>query len=195
MNRTRAWWNGLEPQWRQAFREAFFSRPSPSFSPSEEELHQLLHTQVLRLAGPGAPYSNLSIALTNLSGVVALRDLTYLSVTDCHITTLEELHGHHQLRSLFVQDNRLTSLKGIESCTGLQELYAQNNALSSVAPLRSLTRLHTLYVSGNALTNLDGLTPHHGEVMRDCFVLPNAGLPNREIIRLQQEIGLIPRRG
>ncbi|MBB4080957.1 Leucine-rich repeat (LRR) protein [Lewinella aquimaris] len=191
----RAWWTALETQWQRVFRETYLNLPPGDGTPTDAELESLLSAQVLRCAGPTAPYPNTSVVLTNLSGLAELQELTFVSVTDSHIRDLAELARHRNLRSLFVQDNQLTSLSGIEALTELESLYAQNNQLSSLEPIRALTKLHTLYVSGNQLTSISGLTPDHGDTLRNCYILPNEHLPNREIIKLQQKVGLLPKRG
>lgn len=196
LQRARRWWADLELQWKMAYNETVFG-VGPTVEPPHDDHLMLLLIQVdtLRFAGPGAAYPNLTTALTNLSGLIPLYHLRYLSCTDMAITGVTELARHTQLRHLFLQDNRLTSLAGIEGAVHLESLYVQNNRLTSLSPVAGLTNLTTLYASGNRLRSLDGLTAAHGDRLRHCHVMPNAHLPQREIIRIQNEAGILCRTG
>jgi len=194
--RARQWWVGLEEQWKQAMNEATLGRGATLEVPSDEDL-LLLRYQLdnLRFAGPDAQSSNLSIRLTNLSGVAALDHISFLSVTNCAIEGVEELVGHEALKHLYLYENALTSLEGIEGLTGMEELFVQHNKLTDLTPLRKLTNLKTLYASRNELASLEGLHEGHSDQLKRCFLLPNENLSQREIIRLQNEAFILVKTG
>jgi Leucine-rich repeat (LRR) protein len=155
----------------------------------------LIGVDTLRLAGPTAFNSNVSTPLTNLSGLLPLYNLKYLSITHMNLREVRSLRHFTKLEHLFLNENQIESLHGIEPLFHLKELYVQHNHLSDLKPVKRLTRLETLYASGNQLTSLQGLTPAHADHMRRCYVLPNEQLRDREILRVQQEAGIICRRG
>lgn len=196
LKRARKWWNDLEMQWQFAYNEAVFGKGMVVESPTDDELMLLLlKADTLRFAGPFAHAPNVTMPLTNLTGLIPLYHLKYLSITNMHFTSLKELQRHTRLEHLFVYENRLTSLEGIEQMKNLKDLYAQGNQLTDLSPIKNLTNITTLYVSGNRLTKIKGLTEKHADNMKFFYVLPNDNLPDREIIRTQNQIGILCRKG
>jgi hypothetical protein len=196
LQRARKWWQDLEMQWKFAYNEAVFGKGPTIEPPSDEELMVLLiRADTLRFAGPFATNPNISTPLTNLSGLIPLYHLKYLSLTHMKVKSLSELTRHTQLEYLFVYDNELTSLDGIEGMLNMKELYFQNNKVTSLVPIARLTQLKTIYASNNSLTKITGLTEKHGDALKKFYILPNEDLPDREIIRTQNEIGIICKQG
>jgi len=190
------WWSGLEEQWQLAFNEGVLRLGKIKDTPGDDDLIYVYRdAENIRLAGPKAQFSNLSFELTNLSGLQSMQKLSFLSVTDMALTGLKELTNSTTLRNLFVQNNQLTSLAGIEGNKELMELYVQDNALTTLLPIQGLTKLQMLCASRNQLENLDGITPAHADEMRQCMVLPNDKLRDRDILKLQNECGIIARKG
>lgn len=186
MRRLR-WWADLEPQWRAAFQIAFFCHANP---PNSEELEMLWQASVLRLAGPKAPYPNLNFELTNCSGLAGLSNLQILVLTNHRIETIREVSQMSKLKSLFVNNNLIRRLDGIEPLKNLEQVYAQVNRIESLEPIRHLVNLREVYVSLNALTTLDGLTRTHTRALKTFFCLPNEHLPDREVIRVERNLGI-----
>ena len=184
------WWKSLSPQWRQAFAMSVLLH---SNEPTEDEIEQLLKMQVLRLAGPTAPFSNCSIELTDLSGIAAMHRLETMIVTHHAIETIGEVAALTQLKSLFLFNNRINSLEGIEGLGNLEQLYVQCNQLSSIKPIRNLLNLEEVFISDNNLTSLDGLTEAHADNLKKFVCLPNAKLKQKEIIHVERNLGIICR--
>ena len=196
LKRARKWWQDLEMQWKFAYNEAVFGKGPTIEPPGDEELMILLiRADTLRFAGPLAYNPNITTPLTNLSGLIPLYHLRYLSLTHMNITGLKELSRHTRMEHLFVYDNKLTSLEGIEGMLNLKDLYFQNNQVSDLMPIARLTNLKTIYASNNQLKKINGLSEKHGDELRKFYILPNDNLPDREIIRTQNEIGIICRTG
>ena len=196
LQRARQWWKDLEMQWKLAHNEAVFGKGPVMEPPKDDELmFFLIRADGLRYAGPMAINPNVSTPLTNLSGLIPLYHLTYLSFTNMAITGVQELKRFTKLKHLFLYENRLQSLKGIEGMRDLEELYVQNNALDSLKPIKHLTKIKTLYATGNQLSRIDGLTQKHSSSMKKFYVQPNDQLPDREIIRVQNELGILCRKG
>ena len=196
VKRGRHWWSGLEMKWKMAFNEAIFGKGPTLEPPQDEELITLLmRADSLRFAGPGAYSPNLTQIPDNLSAIAGLPHLTYLSFTDSKLSSLKEIRHLVKLQSLFVYNNELTSLDGVENMVNLVSLYVQHNKIENLEPVRRLTRLKTLYVSNNQLTSLNGITEAHEQHLRKFHVLPNDTLRHREIIRVQNEFGILCQKG
>lgn len=196
LKRAQQWWHDLEMQWKMAYNEAVFGKGPTLEPPKDDELMILLvRADTLRFAGPLAARPNMTTLLTNLSGLIPLYHLYYLSISHMKITSLKELSRHTRLEHLFVYDNQITSLDGIQGMGNLKELYVQNNKLTSLKPLKKLRNIEKLYVSGNDITSFDGITKKHAKKMRQFYGLPNDNIRDRDIIQFQNKIGIICRKG
>ena len=196
LHNAQEWWKNLEMQWKMAFNEACLGK-GPSIGPPKDEELVLLLTRVntFRFAGPMAYNPNVQQMPTNLTGLAGLKNIELISFTYGPITGIKELANLSKLRSLFVNNNKITSLQGIENLLYLEELYCQHNEIESIQPVGRLTNLHTLYVTKNKLKSLKGLTPKHGDKLRRFHVDPNDHLPHREMIRIQNECGILCKKG
>lgn len=181
------WWMGLDPEWKKAYGMAFFHHFN---EPSPPELAQLYSTPVLRLVGPCAPYPNMDFELTGLSGVKELYQLELLVVTHHRIRDVSALQSLQKLKGLFLFNNRIENLDGIEALAGLEQLYVQFNDISSLKPIRQLTRLKELYINNNAFTSLDGLTEDHSDRLNAFFCKPNNGLRQKEMLYVENQLGI-----
>ncbi|MEO6232197.1 MAG: leucine-rich repeat domain-containing protein [Ferruginibacter sp.] len=184
------WWNQLELQWQLAFAKTVLLHNN---KPTEVELAALYNITTLRLAGPSAPYPNMQVELTNLSGIKNLPNLSLLFVTHQQISNVEIVSTLPLLKSLFLNNNCITSLKGIETLTDLEQLYVQHNQINSIKPVEQLTNLREFYVQDNCIASLDGLTEKHSDKLTMFICRPNEQLKQKEIIRAERELGIICR--
>ena len=184
------WWNGLEDQWKRAFNEAVWRKGAVLEEPSTEELELLTDSPALRFAGPRAPYPNMTFELNNLSGISALKQAETLVVTHHALRSVQEVAQLKQLKNLFINNNLITDLQGIQALHQLEMLYAQCNALTTILPIRKLTKLREVYLNDNQLNSLEGLREEHSKSMKMLMVLPNENLPDREVMRVEREIGI-----
>ena len=181
------WWQQLETQWKHAFAECFFKYNN---EPTLTELAQLHSSSAIRLAGPTAPYPNMSFELTNLSGLVGLENLTIVVVSHQLVETVRELKALPQLTNLFLFNNKITSLEGIENLAQLSQLYVQSNKIVSILEVRNLINLKELYVNDNLITSLEGLTEEHADKLEKFFCKPNDQLKSKELLRVERELGI-----
>lgn len=196
LQRARQWWQDLEMQWKMAYNEVLFAKGPTIEPPKDDELMLLLlQVDTLRFAGPMAANPNMTTRLTNLSGLIPLYHLFYLSLSDSDITSLEPLKRHTKLEHLFLYNNKITSLKGIEDMTKLKDLYVQNNELTDIEPVRKLTNLESFYCSGNQLTSLKGMTKQHAAQRVKFYVLPNDKLKDKDILKVEDKLGIKCRKG
>jgi Leucine-rich repeat (LRR) protein len=186
----RDWWDQLEPQWQEAFGVSVLKH---SDEPNAAELDALYNMQTIRLAGPGAPFSNLPFELTNLSGIQGLPNLTIIIITHHKIRTIEVLRNLSQLKSLFLFNNSISSLEGIEGLWDLEQLYVQYNQITSIKPIEHLTNLREVYIHDNCIVSLDGLTEKHSDKLLTFVCRPNELLKQKEIIRAERDLGIICR--
>lgn len=194
--RAKKWWNDLEGQWKLAFNEAVYGKGPVFEPPSDDELMiLLLRADTLRFAGPLAMNPNMSTQVTNLSGLIPLYHLKYLSISHSRISSLEELTRHTNLEHLFVYDNQITSLKGIEGMKNLKNLYFQNNLVSSFKPAKKLHQLEVIYATNNKFTELKGITKKHSNNLQKFYIIPNEGIKDRDVIQFQNKVGIICRKG
>jgi hypothetical protein len=185
--KRRRWWLQLESQWQSAFQTTVFGHNN---TPNDEDLQKLGSINTLRMAGPTAPYPNMSFELTNLSGVSDLTNLEILIVTHHHIHDLKELKTLDKLSKLFVFNNQISSLEGIENLTLLEQFYAQCNQITSVKSLQNLINLQEVYINYNLLATLEGLTKLHSNKLKNLICLPNDNLLQKEIIRVENKLGI-----
>ena len=181
------WWQGLTPQWKQAFAETCFHHNS---APAPAELAQLFVAPALRFAGPRAPFPNMSFELTDLSGIRALTNLEILVVIFQQLESVAELQTLTKLKSLFLYNNRIRSLQGIEKLSAMEQLYVQSNRVDNLRPVEKLTNLKELYVNDNPLTSLEGLTEEHADTLELFFCKPNPQLKQKELLRVERELGI-----
>lgn len=181
------WWLGLTPVWRSAFQTAILQH---SAHPTAEELEYLWQIPAIRFTGPRAPYPNLPFELTDCSGLQGMSNLEIVVLTHHQLGSVTELATLPKLRSLFVNNNSIRSLTGIESLKKLEQLYAQFNQIDSLVPVRELTGLREIYINFNPIKTLDGITAKHARNLKGFFCLPNDDLPDREVMRVEQRLGI-----
>ena len=213
------WWQSLSPAWQRAFNEvmlksenntemppalgrrrlyedAFPSNAggvavlSPGFQPRERYDKVRSHENK-----PGAAYPNMSFELSDISGLLGLKQLQIVVIINQQLSDLGGINVLKNLKSLFVLDNRISNLDDLESMTQLEELYCQNNFIRSLLPLRAHTRLKTLYCSDNQLTSLEGIGEQHAGTLEKFVCLPNKGIPHPDIVRFELSIGIKCQRG
>lgn len=192
MNTTQAeaWWQSLEPQWQKAFNRVMLQKGATTEMPNEAGFATIFDHKFLRFAGPKAPYPNMDFELSNLSGLAVFKDAEMVSVTYHNISDLNGIKGLNKLKSLFLDNNQITNMDGIENLTELSEIYIQSNLIESLLPIQKLTDLKALYCNDNRLTSLEGLTEDHSDNLRTFICLPNDGVKQREIIRVENTLGI-----
>ena len=184
------WWLALEPQWKKAFNETILRKGPIEDLPSDSDLIQLFSHKFLRFAGPQAPFPNMSFELTNLSGLTAFTDAELISVTYHLLTSLGEIAHLTKLKNLFADNNRLAEIDGVKNMLALEELFINNNRITTLKPVAKLTNLKSLYCAANALTSFDGLTEKHSDKLLHFICLPNEGVHQKELIRVEHTLGI-----
>ena len=184
------WWKQLEPQWQEAFNVSVLRH---SNEPNPAELDALYHQQIIRLAGPTAPFPNIHFELTDLSGIQHLGNLEIAIITHHKIDSIQVLRNLPHLKSLYLFNNSITGLEGIEELTQLEHLYVQCNQVTSIKAVEQLVNLKEFYINNNRIASLEGLTEKHSDKLLMFVCRPNEQLRQKEIIRVERELGIICR--
>jgi hypothetical protein len=179
------WWRQLSHPWKQAFAETFFNHNN---EPTPEELARLFASPALRLAGPKAPFANMSFMLNDLSGLRQLTNLRVLVANYHELEKIDELEALTQIKALYLIGNRINSLRGLEGLIHLEQLYLQFNEIESIREVKKLINLRELYVHDNHLSSLEGLTEEHSEKLNVLVCKPNERLKQKEIMRVEKEL-------
>ncbi len=107
------------------------------------------------IAGEGFVNSN---AVTDLSPLEKLTQLTYLYLRDNTITDISPLAGLTQLKSLNLWGNAITDISPLSGLTQLTYfLNLRDNTITDISPLAGLTQLTYLYLGGNPITDISPL--------------------------------------
>lgn len=189
------WWDSLEPQWKKAFNEAVLGNGPIENRPTRTEMESIHAATALRFAGPRAPYPNMSFELNNLSGLAQLAGVETLVVIFHPIRQLGDLSHMKGLTGLFVNNCQLQSLEGIEELAQLKLLYATVNEISDIRPIKKLTHLADFQFAHNKINSLKGITKKHVGNMKNFVCLPNEDLPDRDIIKVENRLGIRCKRG
>ena len=189
------WWDSLESQWKKAFNEAVLGNGPIEKRPTRTEMESIHAGAALRFAGPKAPYPNMTFELTNLSGLAKIEKVETLVVIFHPIHQIGSLSHMTMLTGLFVNNCQLQSLEGIEELRNLQMLYASVNEIKNIKPIKQLTNLVDLQFPYNKISSLEGITNKHVAKMKNFVCLPNEDLPDREIIKVENRLGIRCKRG
>lgn len=185
-----AWWQSLEDQWKMAFNETILQKGPVASTPDDNELASLFNYKYLRFAGPRAPFPNMSFELTNLSGLAAFKEAELISVNFHLISNLDEISHLTRLKNLFLDNNQLANINGVKNMLTLEELFINDNQITSLKPIVKLTNLKSLYCASNTLNSFEGLTEKHSDKLVFFICLPNQGVPQKEVIRVENTLGI-----
>lgn len=139
-----AWWENLDPAWRDVFREKY----SLDDSPTTEELHQLTGK------------SELSFERVNVSDLKALTvfsNLRSLSIFDAPISSVSPISSMGLLTTLKLSQVPVTDFLPLSGLSQLVNLDLSNTGIEVLVPIGNLVRLEKLNLSGTNLKTLKGL--------------------------------------
>jgi serine/threonine protein kinase len=141
----REWWNQLDDDWKEVFKEAIKIKSDPS----DDELVKIVNLQ------------ELNCSYNKISDFKPLRALTNLQTLDCSsnflIRDLEPLRALTNLQTLNCSYNKISDLEPLRALTNLQTLNCEHNKISDLEPLRALTNLQTLFCYSNQISDLEPL--------------------------------------
>lgn len=95
--------------------------------------------------------------LSSIENLSAIRTLTHLDLSGNSIRDLSPLSFMSKILELDLSHNALDNLNALSSLSGLEKLNVSYNSLSSVVPLASCTGLKELNISNNTIPALTGI--------------------------------------
>lgn len=166
------WWYNLEDQWKIAFSQAVLNRGEVTTIPEEDQLRSLFKRKKIDIVGNGILFfglNQLSLKLTNLSGLAELsqieelnisghdlrdlsgldhlENLTFLNCTSNQITTMQHIQELQSLKTLIIQDNDLFTLQGVEHLKQLEYFNClYNGRLTTIGKIKNLQKLQVFKV-------------------------------------------------
>ncbi len=119
------WWNSLEEQWQTVFAMKFnFNRRMPN----KEVLKGIVNdTEHFVFFGIRSLFLGAPIALTNINGVLALRNLKTLDLSYHKIESLEGIERLSHLEEIILHMNELKTVKDVEHLPKLKRLEIPQN--------------------------------------------------------------------
>jgi predicted nucleic acid-binding Zn-ribbon protein/cold shock CspA family protein len=166
------WWYSLEEQWKIAFSQAVLNRGEVTNAPDEDQLRSLFKRKKIDIVGNGILFfglNQLSIKLTNvsglselsqieelnisghdlkvLSGLNHLENLSFLNCTSNQISSMDDIQYLQKLKTLIIQDNDLFTLQGIEHLHELEYFNClYNGRLTTIGKINTLSKLQVFKV-------------------------------------------------
>ena len=140
--KLRMWWDNLDGEWQQMFRNQF----SLALNPSNEELQELVDLTELVII------NNLSI--NNLNPLHIFTRLEELTVTKTSITDLSPVLSLTGLKKLNISSNPVFELGSISNLTNLSELAIENTSVEDLEPVSGLENLVSLNIAGTRIKTL-----------------------------------------
>lgn len=147
------WWHGLENQWKIAFNQSVLNRGEDTSTPDEDQLRSLFRRKKIDIVGNGILFfglNQLSIKLSNLSGLKELSQIEDLNISGHDLTDLQGIEHFENLEFLNCTSNSITTIEHIVHLKKLSALNLQDNSLANlqnVENLVNLTYLNCLYNS------------------------------------------------
>lgn len=188
------WWNRLSGEWKLAYNEVYANTSSQEILP-DETLHAIWNSTAIRFAGPRAMHRNMSFELTDLSGIIDLKNLKIVVVINQNISSIAGIANLENLESLFIFDNQITDINDIAGLVSLKEFYFQSNLVESLRPLENLHKLQTVYCTQNRISKLEGINSLHSDTLMNFHCIPNELLRDREIIAFESRVGIRCKKG
>ncbi|HIE00324.1 MAG TPA: hypothetical protein EYP59_08555, partial [Thiotrichaceae bacterium] len=117
----RLWWNELDDDWKEVFKEVIFIEGEPT----DSDLEEILQLQELDCA-----LSDSSFKIASLEALRALTNLKHLNCNFTQISDLEPLRALMNLQALDCSSNHLSDLEPLRALTNLHVLFCSENQLS-----------------------------------------------------------------
>ena len=114
-------------------------------------LSSLMKLVSLDLSGSNFPVESMPY-------IAALPSLKRLSLSDCNLSTIENLANSWSLTELDLSNNTIRNLEALESIPNLQKLYLQHNAVNSLEIVGTLDDLEVLDASFNSISSMKPLS-------------------------------------
>ena len=97
-------------------------------------------------------------AITDLTPISNLKNLTFLDLTYNNLSNIEPLKNLTQLEYLLLYGNNIEDISSLSSLINLKELELANNQVRDISALSGLVNLKTLGLYGNYITDFSPIS-------------------------------------
>lgn len=98
-----------------------------------------------------------TVSTQDIATISAMPKLKHLTLSNCMISSIQNLAGAEKLESLDLSGNTVRDASALSNMAELKELNLSQNALTNLSYLSGLSKLTKLNVSYNSLTAVDAL--------------------------------------
>ena len=154
------------------------------------QLYSITFVQYCQLSESGKVPSSIAHTVNTLLVIAKTTDcsiafkrlnkLSYLSLSNKKLTSVQPLYGLTQLKSLDLSDNNISSIWGIEHNKALEHLNVSKNNISDIAPISLLKKLVLVDFTENKLTDITPLKNHTNLLQMDICLDQNPIFQNKE---------------
>ncbi len=96
--------------------------------------------------------------ITDLTGLEAAVNLTFLDLSRNQISDLSALSGLTSLAGLFLDLNRISDIRALSELTSLTQLFLNFNRINDISALNGLTSLTQLFLNFNRISDISALS-------------------------------------
>ena len=169
----RSWWNTLDNNWREVFRDAV----EVDTNPKPEQLQAIANIENLTVDS--------KIIITSLEPLTKLLFLKKLIINDNHITDLSPLVDLKQLKELNIDGNAISDLTVLNNLKTLEVLSIENTKVVDINPLEDMKDLRILNISNTNIKNI--------KMLASCTALEELNIANTNVKSLSsvEKIGTL----
>lgn len=157
----RSWWNTLDNNWREIFRNAV----DVDTNPKAEQLQAVANIEALTIDS--------KIIITSLEPLTKLLFLKILIINDNHITDLSPLVELQQLKELNIDGNAISDLSVLNNLKSLESLSIENTKVIDINALDGMKDLRELNISNTSIKNI--------KVLSTCTSLEELNIANTNV--------------
>ena len=157
----RNWWNTLDNNWREVFRNAI----DIDTNPKAEQLQAIANIEELTV--------DPKIIITNLEPLTKLLFLKKLIINDNHITDLSPLGELQQLKELNIDGNAVSDISVLNNIKSLEVLSIENTRVVDINALDDMTHLRILNIANTSIKNI--------KMLSSCTSLEELNIANTNV--------------
>lgn len=168
-NELRNWWNTLENNWREVFRDIV----EMNSNPTAEQLQAVANISDVTI--------DTRVMISSLEPLTMLMFLKKLSIKDNHITDLSPLSEMPMLEELYIDGNAVSDILALSNLKTLKVLSVENTRIVDINPLEGLENLRVLDIANTSIKNI--------KVLAKCTALEELNIANTNIKTLSPVSG------
>jgi hypothetical protein len=146
------WWGALSPAWQQTLRNELALIHD---MPSQAAIRAMYELKRLRLQKIQMPDGNM-LDFDDLSPIVAMPNLSELTINGTNIGSLEPLRKFPKLTHLECRETPIDDLTPIANCLDMKYLDVLGSRITSLEPLKNMKKMRHLNIAGTRVADLTG---------------------------------------